>query len=158
MGLPYVDAIEDRYTVYDFLRKLDLGRITLDVEENIKSSDSEDLPEDFVEDVWDTDAMSTYIEAILCFFPLQPLLLHRGANGTLRVIDGRKRVHVLEAFRSGTFRLQGLTICPELNGRYFEDLEEHFRAHFEDTTLNVQILRPSVPQHLADAIVRYNNR
>jgi hypothetical protein len=74
-------------------------------------------------DVWDTERRSRFIESIIMNIPLPPVFLGEVEYGKWAVLDGRQRLTSIYEFRRGSFRLTGLKIWKELNGKNFEDLQ-----------------------------------
>jgi hypothetical protein len=94
--------------------------------------------------VWDTKKSSRLMESALMGIPLPIIYLSQEKDGKEYVIDGQQRLTAFFAFIDGsypdpedgrTFRLNGLTVYPELNGKRFKDLDEKF----QDSLLNYHI-------------------
>ncbi|OYT58008.1 hypothetical protein B6U71_05165 [Euryarchaeota archaeon ex4484_178] len=52
------------------------------------------------------------------------------------VIDGQQRLRSFFRFLNNEFKLRGLSVLSELNGKYFKDLDKEKQRKIEDTTLS----------------------
>jgi hypothetical protein len=131
-----VDIKEDKFSVFELNRKIDDEKVIMnpDFQRNL---------------VWKQHQKSQFIESIVLNVPLPPFYFKRDLNGKFIVIDGLQRTSTLKAFtdrsRSDYFKLEGLNALPELNGKYFHELEDDARSRIEDKNLLIYILQPSVP-------------
>jgi len=80
--------------------------------------------------VWDKSKASRLIESALLSVPLPIVYLAEEPDGKESVIDGQQRLTSFFSFIDGTFpdkspfKLSGLNVFRELNGKTFKDLEE----------------------------------
>lgn len=80
--------------------------------------------------VWDSTKASKLIESALLLIPLPIIYLSEEKDGKEYVIDGQQRLTSFFAFIDGAFpdggpfKLRGLTVCADLNGKKFSDLSE----------------------------------
>ncbi len=135
-----VDISEVKYSVYEYLRRLNKGDIKMNLEfqHNL---------------VWKKEQKSRFIESLLLQLPIPPLYLKRDNAGKLSVIDGLQRTTTLSEFTSNDFSLTGLNALSELNGKSFKELQENeslkgLAARIEDKQLLFYVLGPSVPMRV----------
>ena len=90
-----------------------------------------DMPEFQRRDAWAKRRKSRYIESIILSLPVpQIILAERKTNrGKYLVLDGKQRLLALRQFvgadeesKNNNFRLQGLEVLRELNGKAFSDI------------------------------------
>ena len=83
--------------------------------------------------VWDSTKASKLIESAIIGIPLPIIYLSEEKDGKEYVIDGQQRLTSFFAFIDGKFpddkqfKLTGLNVCAELNGKKFSDLSEEFQ-------------------------------
>lgn len=83
--------------------------------------------------VWDSTKASKLIESALLLIPLPIIYLSEEKDGKEYVIDGQQRLTSFFSFIDGafpdgkTFRLHGLTVHSDLNGRKFEELSDELQ-------------------------------
>ena len=83
--------------------------------------------------VWDAKKASKLIESAILLIPLPIIYLSEEKDGKEYVIDGQQRLTSLFSFIDGNFpdgkafKLSGLNVCSELNGKSFKDLPEDFQ-------------------------------
>lgn len=83
--------------------------------------------------VWDPTKASKLIESAILLIPLPIIYLSEEKDGKEYVIDGQQRLTSFFAFIDGAFpdgsrfKLRGLTVCAELNGKEFKDLSEELQ-------------------------------
>jgi hypothetical protein len=82
--------------------------------------------------VWDVSKSSRLIESSLLDIPLPVIYLSEEDDGREYVIDGQQRLTAFFSFINGKFpedqrdfKLAGLKVFPELNGKMFKDIEEN---------------------------------
>lgn len=80
--------------------------------------------------VWDSTKASKLIESAILLIPLPIIYLSEEKDGKEYVIDGQQRLTSFFSFIDGAFpdakpfKLGGLTVCVDLNGRKFSELTE----------------------------------
>lgn len=83
--------------------------------------------------VWDSTKASKLIESAILLIPLPIIYLSEEKDGKEYVIDGQQRLTSFFAFIDGTFpdgrpfKLSGLTVCADLNGKKFNELPEEMQ-------------------------------
>lgn len=127
-----IEMGEAPYTIYEYLRKLEQGRIITqpDFQRNL---------------VWDNEKKSRFIESIILNFPIPPIYLNETIEAQFMIIDGLQRTTALQQYYKGEFALTGLQALPKYNTRKFKDLPETLQSKFEDKRLTVFVLKPSTP-------------
>jgi len=131
-----IDIKEEKFSVYELSRKIDQKKVFMnpDFQRNL---------------VWKKFQKSKFIESIILNVPLPPLYFKKELDGKYIIIDGLQRTSALKAFidksNDNNFYLEGLEALPELNGKYFHQLEDDLRSRIEDKNLLIYILQPSVP-------------
>jgi hypothetical protein len=111
-----------------------------------------DLDPDFQRrSVWNNKAKSGFIESIFLNIPIPQILLasHRNRRNAYIVLDGKQRLLTIKQFIDGkydndrNFRLSGLRILSELNGKTWSQIEKlpDWRDRFLNTTQRTTVLR-----------------
>lgn len=103
---------------------------------------------------WDKDGFeraSKFIESCLMRIPLPACYFAENERGNHEVIDGVQRITTIKRFFDNEFRLEGLTVLKELEGKSFEELGE-YKNELESTTIRCIILRKENPKELVQEI------
>ena len=103
---------------------------------------------------WDKDGnerASKFIESCLMRIPLPACYFAENESGNHDVIDGVQRITTIKKFFNDEFRLEGLTVFKELEGKKFSELG-NFKNELESTTIRCVILRKENPQELVKEI------
>lgn len=127
-----IEIGEDPFSVFEYLRQLDKGKITIQ-------------PDFQRNQVWSNKQKSRFIESIILNFPLPPIYLNETKHSIYIVIDGLQRTTALKQFYNGEFALTGLEALPKYNTKKFKDLPETLQSKIEDKKLTVFVLKPSTP-------------
>lgn len=135
-----VDIKEDKYSIYEYLRKIKQGKIELN-------------PEFQRNLVWSNVQKSRFIESSILDIPIPPIYLKKDNDNRNIVIDGLQRTSALLDFFDNKLTLEGLEALNELNGLSLNDIEndeslEYIRSKIEDKQLYFYILQPSVPMDI----------
>lgn len=83
--------------------------------------------------VWDATKASKLIESAILHIPLPIIYLSEEKDGKEYVIDGQQRLTSFFSFIDGlfpdgkTFKLSGLNVCSDLNGKKFSDLTDELQ-------------------------------
>lgn len=83
--------------------------------------------------VWDPAKASKLIESAILHIPLPIIYLSEEKDGKEYVIDGQQRLTSFFSFLDGTFpdgkpfKLSGLNVCSDLNGKKFSDLSDELQ-------------------------------
>lgn len=127
-----IDIKEDRFSVFELLRKINAGKVAMNPEFQRKL-------------VWKQQQKSQFIESIVLNVPLPPFYFKKDLEGQFIIVDGLQRTSTLESFLNNEFSLQGLNALHNLNDLYFRDLEDELRTRIEDKNLLIYVVQPSVP-------------
>lgn len=131
-------------SIYELFRKFQRGDLVLD-------------PEFQRRYVWDDRKASLLIESILLEVPIPVIYLAEEQDGKFIVIDGQQRLRSFFRFLNNEFKLRGLSVLSELNGKYFKDLDKEKQRKIEDTTLRViEIRKESHPDVKFEIFGRLN--
>jgi len=107
--------------------------------------------------VWDNKKSSRLIESVLLEVPIPLIYLNQENNGDYSVIDGQQRLTAFFDFIDSKFKLTGLTILSDLNGKTFRDLSDELQKKIEDTTIPIiTISNDSDPNVKFDIFERLN--
>ncbi|GAB4819579.1 hypothetical protein N2152v2_006625 [Parachlorella kessleri] len=100
--------------------------------------------------IWPKDKACRLVESVIASLFVPALVLHTNAEGVHDVVDGKQRLTTLRYFWEGhwpddpkaEFRLQGLNLLKELNGKTYHDLSDRADAfpskrHFDEYSLTV---------------------
>lgn len=74
--------------------------------------------------VSDLARCSRLIESVVLEVPLPVFYLAERKDGTEEVIDGQQRLRAFFNYLDNTYTLSGLKALPQLNGKYFRDLDK----------------------------------
>jgi hypothetical protein len=103
---------------------------------------------------WDKDGnerASKFIESALMRIPLPACYFAENEDNSHDVIDGVQRITTISNFFNDKFRLEGLSIFKELEGKLFSELG-NYKSELESATLRCIILRKDNPQELIQEI------
>ncbi|MBF0538069.1 MAG: DUF262 domain-containing protein [Nitrospirae bacterium] len=139
------------------------------------------LPPDYKHNyTWDNKKASLLIESILLNFPIPPIYVSEDEKAPLRafynglwhesknifddeederwnVIDGLQRLYSLKRFFSNEFKLSGMEVFTDLNGRLYEDLEHRYKKSINYALIRIiVILKESHPDVKYDVFMRLN--
>ena len=91
--------------------------------------------------VWDAKKASKLIESILINIPIPIIYLAATKDNKINVIDGQQRLTSVFSFIDGSFpdgkafKLSGLNVYSELNGKAYRDLEESLQNKISDYSI-----------------------
>jgi hypothetical protein len=103
-------------------------------------------------DRWDRQRQSQLIESFIMNIPVPPLFLYEKDFNKYEVMDGQQRITALQSFYLGEFKLSGLEIWKELNGRTYSTLPSQVRSGIDRRSISyIVVLRESTPDE-EDAI------
>ena len=104
-------------------------------------------------DAWSVVEKSRLIESLILGIPVPPIILAEKKNkkGKYIVIDGKQRLLSLRKFSSkdenfSSYKLKGLTLIPELNGKTYEELDQdielsNFKAQLDNQTIRTIVIK-----------------
>jgi hypothetical protein len=95
---------------------------------------------------WDIKRQSQLIESFIMNIPVPPLFLYEKEFNRYEVMDGQQRITSLKSFYAGEFKLTGLEIWKELNGRTYSTLPSLVRSGLDRRSISyIVVLRESTP-------------
>ena len=107
--------------------------------------------------VWSDDLASRLIESILMNVPIPPCYLAQNRDYRLDVIDGQQRMLSIYRFLNNEFRLRGLEVLEELNGKRSFEIPSDLRRKIETYTLRcVVVTNDSDPDIRFEVFERLN--
>ena len=132
---PKINLDKNDRSLAEFNRWFEKGRLNVDPEWQRKY-------------VWDNKRASKLIESFLIDLPVPVIYLSMNDEGTYEVIDGLQRLTSVFNFFGNKFKLQSLELLPELNGKFFKELDTEIQSKLEDTTLRTFELSQTSPKDL----------
>jgi len=138
------------FTVNSVIDKINRGKVNL-------------RPSYQREYVWTVRTASKLVESLILNIPIPTMFFHETQSGKLEVVDGKQRLTSIWSFIQGEFpdgspfKLTGLEVYEDLNGKMFTDLHERFQETILDYPLNVHtISRSSQPDFVFEVFERLN--
>ena len=107
--------------------------------------------------VWTDQLASRLIESILLNVPIPPCYLAQNDNFELDVIDGQQRIYSIYRFVKNHFKLTGLEVLTELNGKSFHELQGLSRKITTYTLRCVVVTNDSDPEIRFEVFERLNS-
>ena len=107
--------------------------------------------------VWTDQLASRLVESILLNVPIPPCYLAQNDNFELDVIDGQQRIYSIYRFVKNHFKLTGLEVLPELNGKSFHELQGLSRKITTYTLRCVVVTNDSDPEIRFEVFERLNS-
>ncbi|HCT84513.1 MAG: hypothetical protein A2X11_11840 [Bacteroidetes bacterium GWE2_42_24] len=139
-----LDIKESHTQVVSLLRKKEQGKIL--------------VPEFQRNQVWKQQQKSRFIESLILNIPVPPFYISQDLDGNMIIVDGLQRTTAIFEFFSGKYNLVGLEALPQLNLKFYSDLDKDLKARIEDRELLLYILKPSVPMTIVyDIFNRINS-
>ena len=97
-------------------------------------------------DRWDRQRQSQLIESFIMNIPVPPLFLYEKDFNKYEVMDGQQRITALQSFYAGEYKLSGLNIWKELNGKTYSTLPSQVRSGLDRRSISyIVVLRESTP-------------
>lgn len=119
-------------TVYDVLRRIEMGSFVMDP----------DFQRDFI---WGEDKQSKLVESVLMRIPLPVFYLAEDEQGRMVVVDGLQRLSTFQRFVNNELPLK-LPKQAELNQKRFQDLSPKLQNRVEDCNLILYVIDAKVPE------------
>lgn len=134
-----VDAIDKGYTLQE------MEETAISTETKLEYNDCLILKPFYQRDYRSSiEDESSLIESILVGIPIPPVFLCssrvKGVQ-VLNVVDGQHRLFAFYRFRKGNFRLSGLPLMSELNGKTFDELPFEYQEQFISHKLPAFVFR-----------------
>lgn len=100
--------------------------------------------------VWKKKKASEFVDSVLRGLPVPSIFFYDDTdNNRLLVVDGQQRLKSLYAFQNGEFHGKKFTLTgnihPRWNKRSYSELEQEDRDRFDDTLLNITVMRQLAP-------------
>jgi hypothetical protein len=107
--------------------------------------------------VWDDKKSSKLIESVILEVPLPVFYLAEGSDGKEEVIDGQQRLTACFRFLQNEYPLKGLKALPQLNDKYFKDLDKPTQKLVKDSPIRTILFKKeSDPNLRFDIFERLN--
>lgn len=90
--------------------------------------------------VWDDKRKSRLIESFIINVPVPPIFLYEVDYSSYEIMDGLQRVSTIIDFLDGNFKLTGLEVWPELDGKKYGDLPREIKLSIDRRYLSSIIL------------------
>ena len=103
-------------------------------------------------DRWDVTRKSRLIESFLMNVPLPPVFLNEDDYGSYSIIDGKQRITAVYEFLTDRFKLEGLTVFQEANGKHFSELDRELQSVLQTRAS----LRAIILLRLSDPQIKYH--
>lgn len=89
---------------------------------------------------WGIQQQSLLIESFIMNIPVPPVFLYEKDFNSYEVMDGQQRITAVRDFYSNSFKLRGLEIWPELNGRSYNTLPEKLKSGIDRRSITSIVL------------------
>ena len=94
--------------------------------------------------IMDDGKASKLVESTLLRIPIPTVYLCEEKPGVFSIIDGQQRLTSFVRFLKNEFKLRGLDEYPELNGKYFKEIERTYQQIINTTKIHtIEILKES---------------
>ena len=131
--------------IFDFLYKMKTGKAFFTDEKHTFFRKKQD---------WTNAQKSTFIEGLL-FGSIVNLkgLLQINYDGNYLIIDGTQRIRAIKEFLANEFRLEGMEILTELNGKLYSELDAYIQANIEDTEMDFECITLSTDRKIVTYLI-----
>ncbi len=89
---------------------------------------------------WDIRQQSLLIESFIMNIPVPPVFLYERDFNSYEVMDGQQRITAIRDFYANSFKLRGLEMWPELNGRSYKTLPDKIKAGIDRRSITSIVL------------------
>jgi hypothetical protein len=104
---------------------------------------------------WDVRQQSLLIESFIMNIPVPPVFLYEKEFNSYEVMDGQQRITAIRDFYANSFKLRGLQMWPELNGRSYKSLPEKIKAGVDRRSItSIVLLKESTENEDEASILR----
>ncbi len=100
------------------------------------------VPEIQREYVWDNGKASRLAESLLLNIPIPVLYFAERTDAKWEIIDGHQRVRSVVRFLENEFRLTGLQVLTEFQGKRFHQLPDREQRFLERRTMRAVVISP----------------
>lgn len=100
---------------------------------------------------WDTRQQSLLIESFIMNIPVPPVFLYERDFNSYEVMDGQQRITAIRDFYANSFKLKGLQMWPELNGRSYKTLPDKIKAGIDRRSITSIVLMKESTDSEAEA-------
>lgn len=92
---------------------------------------------------WDDERKSRLIESIIVGLPVPNIVLaeNKDSRGKFIVIDGKQRLVAISEYMQDGYKLRGLDMRADLNGKALSELPQEDREHLENATIRASVIR-----------------
>lgn len=141
-------------------RNLDIKKYDRMVKDIISSINDETIiltPDYQRHYLWDNKKSSKLIESILLNIPIPVIYASEENDGKWNIIDGLQRLNSLNRFYKNDFKLSGLEVLSELNGKKYSDLSDALKGKIDRGDLSIILLLESSSKDIQyDIFMRLN--
>lgn len=107
--------------------------------------------------LWDNKKSSKLIESILLNIPIPVIYASEEQSGKWNIVDGLQRLNTLKRFYNDEFKLTGLEVLSELNGKRYSSLSDNLKSKIDRGDLSIiLLLDSSSPDIQYDIFMRLN--
>lgn len=103
-------------------------------------------------DRWEEVRQSKLIESFIMNIPVPPLFIYEKEFNKYEVMDGQQRITALKAFYNGEFKLKGLEIWKDLNGRTYSTLPSQVRQGLDRRSISYIVVLKESTQDEEEAV------
>lgn len=104
---------------------------------------------------YDDMQASAVVKYVLLGFPLVEIYLSDDIDG-FSLIDGKQRIVSLMRFINNEFPLSGREVLNELNGKYFNDLDDSLQKRYENSEVPTVVIKKASPEQKSKIFLRIN--
>lgn len=104
---------------------------------------------------WNVQQQSLLIESFIMNIPVPPVFLYERDYNSYEVMDGQQRITAIRDFYDNKFKLQGLEMWPELNGRSYKTLPDKIKAGIDRRSItSIVMLKESTESEEEASMLR----
>lgn len=89
---------------------------------------------------WTNIQKSLLIESLLLNVPVPPVFFYENDLARYEVMDGQQRLNAIKEFLNNSFKLRGLQIIPNLNGRTYAQLPAKVKRNLDRASISAIVL------------------
>lgn len=135
------EEIEEKYIKGEVRIVTEQARYPLNTIKGLVQSDDYELNPDFQRrHRWNTEKKSKLIESFIINVPIPPIFLYENELSHYEVMDGLQRLTAITEFYSDSFRLEGLQVWSELNGKTYSELPDKIQKGIDRRYISSIIL------------------